>query len=189
MKDKFINVRVNEDLYNAIKSITTNEKITISYIINKLLEKHLFTIIPNKKDSYIARNVERKDIKKVEILLSNEEYAKIKETAELNGNSTMSKEIRYRVLNSIYKDTFLSVKEISAINQTKNEILAIGRNLNQFVRKINKSQQCNLTNEEKEYINNIFPVVKKQISNITDNMEELMKKSENELQTNTISKA
>ena len=70
--------------------------------------------------------------------------ATLKAEAEKNLFSSIPKEIKYRVLNSIYEEKTMSNIELKKMNEMKNDLNKISTNLNELLkvlRKVEKEEQ------------------------------------------------
>lgn len=160
MKDNRFSFRLdksNEEFLNSLKekhNISKNEMINI--IINEYKNKF-------KKVDFLKKQKDYKYNKVVRIKLTDEEVSFFEKSMNEHNFSSLTKELRYRIVNSIYKDKLFSNLDMKELTNANNDINKIGRNLNQLVRVIKeKSDKKLIINEDglKKLLENIFNGIK-----------------------------
>lgn len=85
-----------------------------------------------------------KEQTEVKIRIYENEKKFLLESSKLTGTNSLNQEIRFRLLNTIYKKRFLSPNEMQTFYDLKYQIKMIGVNLNQISKKLNSNQQVNV---------------------------------------------
>ena len=100
----------------------------------KLLKKDYiedFKIGDNKNDTAIYFRIKEK------------EKIFLEEQMKKTGNNSLTSEIKYRLLNSIYKNKYFLPIETRDIKKFNSEINMIGNNINQITTKLNSNKDLN----------------------------------------------
>lgn len=140
------------------KNTSKNEMINILLAIilnneeNKLMKFDYFT---NKKEH------------KYTIFLSNKEKEFLEKRAIEHGFNSVTSEIRYRLLNTIYDDKFFTNIEIQYLLQTLNDINKVGRNINSLLENARKTDNYNYEINYPKLKNELIDI-SKNIKNITN---------------------
>ena len=82
-----------------------------------------------------------KEQTEVKIRIYENEKEFLLESSKFTGTNSLNQEIRFRLLNTIYKKRFLSPNEMQSFYNLKYQIKMIGVNLNQISKKLNSNQQ------------------------------------------------
>lgn len=155
-KIKEYRVRISEDSYNFLNNLYNQTKIPKSKLLDIFIndiEKNLSDFLPeanSKKDTVIKINI------------SESEKIFLQEQAKKSGASSLSSEIKYRLLNTIYKNKYFTNNEMKELINLKYELSMIGRNLNQFVRRLHLNNSVEASTKSAiELIPNIILNMKK----------------------------
>jgi len=128
----------NEKKLNEIKQKTN---IPITRIINILIseleeEKELITDIVDDYETEV----------RFKITAYEKEF--LKKQALKNGTETITTEIKYRLLNSMYKNAIFTPKEKQELSKARYELNMIGLNLNQLLKQIYTKDDYRIDKDE-----------------------------------------
>lgn len=124
-----------------LKNINQENKIPITSLVNSYIYEQL-----NEKSDLIKEFKSKlaKEQTEVKIRIYENEKKFLLESSKLTGTNSLNQEIRFRLLNTIYKKRFLSPNEMQTFYDLKYQIKMIGVNLNQISKKLNSNQQVNI---------------------------------------------
>lgn len=124
-----------------LKNINQENKIPITSLVNSYIYEQL-----NKKSDLIKEFKPKlaKEQTEVKIRIYENEKKFLLESSKLTGTNSLNQEIRFRLLNTIYKKRFLLPNEMQTFYDLKYQIKMIGVNLNQISKKLNSNQQVNV---------------------------------------------
>lgn len=124
-----------------LKNINQENKIPITSLVNSYIYEQL-----NEKSDLIKEFKSKlaKEQTEVKIRIYENEKKFLLESSKLTGTNSLNQEIRFRLLNTIYKKRFLSPNEMQTFYDLKYQIKMIGVNLNQISKKLNSNQQVNV---------------------------------------------
>lgn len=124
-----------------LKNINQEIKIPITSLVNSYIYEQL-----NEKSDLIKEFKSKlaKEQTEVKIRIYENEKKFLLESSKLTGTNSLNQEIRFRLLNTIYKKRFLSPNEMQTFYDLKYQIKMIGVNLNQISKKLNSNQQVNV---------------------------------------------
>ena len=149
---------------NKIITMIINEKLENSKILKKEYVEDL-GIEDSKNDVQIKFRISEKE----KIFLEEQ----IKKT----GNSSLSSEVKYRLINTIYKNKYFLPVELEKLNNLNNQIKKIGININQISRKINFKQE--LENKDYENFQSNLKEVNFKIDELTNEIKNILKFANN----------
>lgn len=124
-----------------LKNINQENKIPITSLVNSYIYEQL-----NEESDLIKEFKSKlaKEQTEVKIRIYENEKKFLLESSKLTGTNSLNQEIRFRLLNTIYKKRFLSPNEMQTFYDLKYQIKMIGVNLNQISKKLNSNQQVNV---------------------------------------------
>ncbi len=124
-----------------LKKINQENKIPITALVNSCIYEQL-----NEKSNLLKEFKSKlaKEQTEVKIRIYENEKKFLLESSKLTGTNSLNQEIRFRLLNTIYKKRFLSPNEMQTFYDLKYQIKMIGVNLNQISKKLNSNQQVNV---------------------------------------------
>lgn len=163
---KNINLKLEDDNIKILENISKNSKIPVTRIINMLI-----STLDNKSE-FMNNNLSTNPIEEdseLRINLTVFEKEFLIKQASINQSKTLSAEIKYRILNTMYKNKYFTNMELSNFMILKREINTIGRNLNQLLKLLHT--KSNLSVDD-----NVF---KNMLNDININIKELSKSLEN----------
>ena len=121
-----------------LKNINQENKIPITSLVNSYIYEQL-----NEKSNLLKEFKSKlaKEQTEVKIRIYENEKEFLLESSKFTGTNSLNQEIRFRLLNTIYKKRFLSPNEMQSFYNLKYQIKMIGVNLNQISKKLNSNQQ------------------------------------------------
>ena len=149
---------------NKIITMIINEKLENSKILKKEYVEDL-GIEDSKNDVQIKFRISEKE----KIFLEEQ----IKKT----GNNSLSSEVKYRLINTIYKNKYFLPLELEKLNNLNTQIKKIGVNINQISRKINFKNE--LENKDYENFQSNLKEVNFKIDELTDEIKNILKFANN----------
>ncbi|TLD80745.1 hypothetical protein LS70_008685 [Helicobacter sp. MIT 11-5569] len=158
----------NLDFLNKIKLET---KSSINKIINYIIRDY-----QENKDIYVNNNFKLLDnihqnknenFREIRIRLSDDEFNLLKETASYNGFRSVSKEAKFRLINSLNKNKFFANAELIAFMKTRTEINSIGKNIYQLLKVLRSN---NLVKINEDNLKNTIDSVRDKIDILSDTL-------------------
>jgi len=146
-------VRISKESNEILNNLSDSRKISKSKLINILIKKEV-----EKKIDFLSNEKKSKEVIVKTRIRENEKDFLI-EQAQKNGSKSLSSEIKYRLLNSMYKNIFFTPNEYKNLYAIRNELIFLGRNLNQILKRLNRV--VNPEFDEKEMKENISLLDKK----------------------------
>ena len=146
----------------------------ITMIINEKLENSKIL----KKD--YVEDLEIEDSKndvQIKFRISEKEKIFLEEQIKKTGNSSLSSEVKYRLINTIYKNKYFLPVELEKLNNLNNQVKKIGININQISRKINFKNE--LENKDYENFQSNLKEVNFKIDELTDEIKNILKFANN----------
>jgi len=132
-----------------LKEFAKSKNITMSKVINLLIDS--YCSFDKKLDDEFMKSIEKINIsscensnekfKTLQIKLSQKEYEALKKFAENECLSSVARYVKYLISLKIYKDNSPANSELNELNKAKNELVAVGRNLNQLVKNLYQTNQ------------------------------------------------
>lgn len=146
-------VRVSEESNKKLDELSRNTRLPKSTIVDLLLHN----IEPNREE-YLSK-IEGEIKIEIRFKISESEKTFLQEQAKKSGAKSLTSEIRYRLLNTIYKNKFFTPFELEEIGKLRYEINRIGRNINQILKRLNRATNLDVSKSEIEAI--VFELVGK----------------------------
>ncbi len=132
MVKKEIKLRVSEGLYNQIKKESIRSHRSSNCLLTNIIVNHLNQNISKKQSITSSTSQEKKPIRST-IRLTKLEAEILDQYAQRNGWK-ITEEIRYRLIGSITNSGKINGEEMSEIREIRNNINALGRNVNRIIR-------------------------------------------------------
>ena len=131
-------IKIFPNNLEILKKINQENKIPITALVNSCIYEQL-----NEKSNLLKEFKSKlaKEQTEVKIRIYENEKKFLLESSKLTGTNSLNQEIRFRLLNTIYKKRFLSPNEMQSFYNLKYQIKMIGVNLNQISKKLNSNQQ------------------------------------------------
>ncbi|WP_416862631.1 hypothetical protein [Helicobacter ganmani] len=158
----------NLDFLNKIKLET---KSSINKIINYIIRDY-----QENKDIYVNNNFKLLDnihqnknenFREIRIRLSDDEFNLLKETASYNGFRSVSKEAKFRLINSLNKNKFFANTELIEFMKTRTEINYIGKNIYQVLKILRGN---NLVKINEDNLKNTIDSFRNKIDTLSDTL-------------------
>jgi len=177
---------INLKLQELKKELNIPMNKIILMLINEKLENlrrvdKIFITESNKsqiKDLY-HKNIENDKTFQTEIRfkISNKEKIFLQKQLEKTGNKSLTSEIRYRLINSIYKNEYFLPIELDEFRNLTYQLKKIGININGIFRKFNVNKEL----KKDDYINleNSIKEVNNKINLITNELKAILKFANN----------
>ena len=124
--------------YAKLLQLKNDYKIPITSLVNIIINERIGSKI-ELLNKYKLEN-EKSEIK---FRINDTEKEYLLNSLKITGTNSLAQEIRYRLVNSIYKDKILNPNEIESLNKLKYEINKIGINIYQILKKINANTLLN----------------------------------------------
>lgn len=166
--EKNINLKISKNNLKILENIKNNSKIPITRIINILISKF------NTNIDFLNNKIIDNEETVIKIKLTNNEKEFLKNEAEKSGSNTLTSEVKFRLLNTIYKNKYFTNNELIELSKNTYELNKIGVNINQILKKINKEN--NINNEE---LKNIINELKIKINDNNTTINEIVKFTKN----------
>jgi len=125
------NIKFSEENFYRISKIKDDFKIPFTKIVNM--------IINDKFNEEINLLSDNKDDKKYEVsfLISENEKDFLNEESKKSGAISLVSEIKYRLLNTMYKNKFYTNNELTNLSKLRNDVNKLGSNFAYILKKIN----------------------------------------------------
>lgn len=139
---KNIKLKLDDKNVEILEKIKDNSKVPITRIINILISSMDMDIdfINNTFSN------EKETVLKVKITESEKEF--LQAQALKSGANSLSAEIKYRLLNTIYKNKYFTNNEMKDFVKSRYEINMVGLNLNQLLKQIYTKDDYKLDKDE-----------------------------------------
>lgn len=124
-------VKLSEENFNFIKSLKEKENTTFNEIINAMINLY---IEKRQQDTISRVSKNESESHKIYIYLTNTEYEFLKEQSQKHGFSSVTKEVKFRLLNNIYESKLFNNIEMYELANMMVDLNKIGRNINQLVK-------------------------------------------------------
>jgi len=129
----------NDKLLNDINKKTKMQKNKIINIVLSEIEREELELLTYKYD---------KKLTTIKFNITKTEKEFLKKQMIKSGANNLTHEIKYRLLNSIYKNKFFTSNELTEFIKTRYELSMIGRNLNQLLKIIYTKKELNIDAKE-----------------------------------------
>ncbi len=160
-------IRLSDDNYKKLENIKKNSNVSLNLIVNTIIDNY------EKKIESKQFNYDNSDFKKdtmVHIRLTQNEYIFLQEQAKNHGFNSVTKEIKFRLITSMYDETFFTPIEMSELTPALNSMRKLGANIVTLIKAIytkNSNISFNFDNVEKtcelvkNYIENTSKLIQK----------------------------
>lgn len=161
-------VRITPKNLEVLEQINNTYGLSITYLVNICIYERLGGTYKLLKEFNMA-NYSSKGIE-LKIRLYEHEKEYLQNSAKQTGTNSLTGEIRYRLLNSIYEKKFISPDEKIAFSQIKYELNMIGRNLHQILKKLNfnKNFEENIFKDTLLDLDEKLDLLKNHLENLTN---------------------
>ena len=167
-------VNFSEDIDFKLKELKIYLEMPINKIITMVINEKLEDLKISKKN-YIEdlKTDDNKNDTAIFFRVKEKEKYFLEEQIKKTGNGSLTSEIRFRLLNTIYKNKFFLPVELEKIQNLIYAISKIGNNINQISRKININKDLNSSDYEKlqnslDEVNIKIGFLEKELKNILE---------------------
>lgn len=142
-------VNFSEDIDLKLQELKNYLQMPINKIITMIVNEKFEDLKIFKKD-YLEKLKynDKENESEIRFRINKNEKIFLEEQIKKTGNGSLTSEIRFRLLNTIYKNKFFLPVELEKIQTVINAISKIGNNINQISRKININKDLNLDDYE-----------------------------------------
>lgn len=143
-------VNFSEDIDLKLQELKIYLEMPINKIITMIINEKLEDLKIFRKD-YLEKTSSKENQNSIQIKFRINEKEKyfLEEQIKKTGNGSLAGEVRFRLLNTIYKNKFYLPVELEKIQNLIYAISKIGNNINQISRKININKDLNSSDYEK----------------------------------------
>ncbi|MBL3519486.1 hypothetical protein H0A43_03315 [Arcobacter lanthieri] len=181
-KDKLnlIELKIGDELFSALKEINLITKIPLTKIVISILNEKLEDIKGldyNKKFIEDYKNIDNDLETQIRFRIYEKEKIFLEEQIKRTGNNSLTSEIKYRLLNSIYKNKYFLPIELSEFKNLTFQIKRIGLNINGIFKRVNFKEEL----KSDDYINlqNSINEVNKKIDLMNNEIKNILKLASN----------
>ena len=175
-KLNLIELKIGDELYSILKEVNKRTKMPITKIVISILNEKLQEIKELDYDKNFIENYKNinNDLE-TQIrfrIYENEKYF-LEEQMKKTGNNSLTSEIRFRLLNSIYKNKYFLPIELTEFKNLVYQIKMIGLNINGIFKRVNFKEEL----KSEDYINlqNSINEVNEKIDLINNEMKKIFK--------------
>ena len=118
--------------YEKLLQLKRNYKIPVTSLVNIIINEKI-----GSKIELLSKYKFENEKSEIKFRINDSEKEYLLGSLKITGTNSLTQEIRYRLLNSIYKDKILNPNEFESLNKLKYEINKIGINIYQILKKIN----------------------------------------------------
>lgn len=175
-KLNLIELRIGNELFLLLKEINLRTKIPLTKIVISILNEKLQDIKEldyNKEFIEDYKNIDNKLETQIRFRINEIERIFLEKQMEKTGNKSLTSEIKYRLINTIYKNKYFLPIELENLNNLNNQIKKIGVNINQILKKINLNKE--LQNIEYDNLKNNINEVNYKIDELTNEIKNILK--------------
>ena len=177
-KDKLnlIELKIGDELFSVLKEINSRTKIPLTKIVISILNEKLQDIKElnyNKEFIENYKNIDNNLETQIRFRINENEKIFLEKQMKKTGNKSLTSEIKYRLINTIYINKYFLPIELEKLNNLNIQIKKIGVNINQILKKINLKKDLENIDYD-NFINNINEVNIK-IDEITNEIKNTLK--------------
>ena len=172
MSKRILNFSNEVDL--KLQELKKELQMPINKIITMIINEKLEDLKILKKE-YVEdyKDIENKNEFLISFRIKEKEKIFLEEQIKKTGNKSLTSEIKYRLINTIYKNKYFLPIELEKLNNLNTQIKKIGVNINQILKKINLKKDLENIDYD-NFINNINEVNIK-INEITNEIKNTLK--------------
>lgn len=178
-KLNLIELKIGNELYNMLKEIKKITNIPLTKIVISILNEKLEQIKElNYNKEFVENYKNIDDTYETQIRFRIKEKEKIFLEEQLKtGNKSLTSEIRYRLINSIYKNKYFLPIELKELSNLNFQIKKIGLNINSIYKKINFKEE--LKNDDYRNLQNSINEVNEKLDLISNEIKNILKFANN----------
>lgn len=161
-------IKYTERNYIRLQEISKDYKIPITKIVNMIINDKF-----NEEINLLSDNENDKNYEVSSFLISEKEKDFLIEESKKSGAISLVSEIKYRLLNTMYKNKFYTNNELTNLSKLRNEVNKIGNNFAYILKKINFKEE--ISKEEILNMSKDFDTLKEEIEDIKNEINEIIK--------------
>ena len=153
-KDKLnlIELKIGDELFSVLKEINSRTKIPLTKIVISILNEKLQDIKElnyNKEFIEDYKNINNDLETQIRFRINENEKIFLEKQMKKTGNKSLTSEIKYRLINSIYKNKYFLPIELNEFKNLTFQIKRIGLNINGIFKRVNFKEDL----KSDDYIN------------------------------------
>lgn len=168
--------RINEDNYKFLNDLKSDTNVSMNKLLNIILADVKEANYKSKK-SNIDTALKASNTKEIRIDLTQEEYEYLQLQSKVSGLNSVTKEVKYRLLNTMYDNTYFTNLELRAFTKASTEVTIVGRNLNQLVKLLN-TKNNKIKIDETRFIK-LYEEINLRVSNLVNELKKIILQSKN----------
>jgi len=179
-KLNLIELKIGDELYNMLKEIKKITNIPLTKIVISILNEKLEQIKElnyNKEFVEDYKNIDDTYETQIRFRIKEKEKILLEEQLKKTGNKSLTSEIRYRLINSIYKNKYFLPIELKELSNLNFQIKRIGLNINSIYKKINFKEE--LKNDDYTNLQNGINEVNEKLDLISNEIKNILKFANN----------
>ncbi|MBS9782724.1 MAG: hypothetical protein KGV43_02845 [Arcobacter sp.] len=126
---KNINLRLSEENFRKLNNIKKKTNISRTELINILISKL------DDNNEFLDNEVYSEENTIIKIKLTQTEKEYLQNQSEKSGATSLTNEVKFRLLNTIYKNQFFTNNEMKELSKIIFELNKIGVNINQILKR------------------------------------------------------
>ena len=147
-KDKLnlIELKIGDELFSVLKEINSRTKIPLTKIVISILNEKLQDIKElnyNKEFIEDYKNINNDLETQIRFRINENEKIFLEKQMKKTGNKSLTSEIKYRLINTIYKNKYFLPIELEYFKDLIYQLRKIGSNINQISTKLNSNKDFN----------------------------------------------
>lgn len=164
---KRFSLRLDDENFKKIEKIKKNFNATFNLIINMIIDNFNKNIESNELD---IKKSSSKKTSMIHIRLTQDEFNFLQEQAKIHGFNSATKEVKFRLVSSMYNENFFTPIEMNELTPALNSMRKLGANIVTLIKAIyakNSNITFNFDNVEKtcelvkNYIENTSKLIQK----------------------------
>lgn len=178
-KDKLnlIELKIGDELFSVLKEINSRTKIPLTKIVISILNEKLQDIKElnyNKEFIEDYKNIDNDLETQIRFRINENERIFLEEQMKRTGNKSLTSEIKFRLLNTIYNNKYFLPIELKYFKDLIYQLRKIGSNINQISTKLNSNKDLNYSDisiikNSIDELNIKINGTKNELKNILDN--------------------
>ncbi|RBQ32296.1 hypothetical protein CRU92_00870 [Arcobacter sp. FW59] len=179
-KLNLIELKIGDELFSALKEINSRTKMPLTKIVISILNEKLEDIKEldyNKEFVEDYKNIDNNLETQIRFRIYEKEKIFLEEQIKKTGNNSLTSEIKYRLLNSIYKNKYFLPIELNEFKNLTFQIKRIGLNINGIFKRVNFKEEL----KSDDYINlqNTINEVNEKIDLMNNEIKDILKLASN----------
>lgn len=163
-----LKLRLTDENYEKIKTIKENSNASLNLILNMIVDSYDSKNKVNCKLEFKKTSTKKNTM--LHIRITEDEYIYLKEQAKIHGFKSASKEVKFRLVSTMYNENFFSPIEMKELLGAANQMKRLGANISTLIKAIyskNRNVIFNFENLEKtielakNYIKNCSGIIGK----------------------------